>query len=124
MSRLKELRRYVDAELDKMEEAIRFFGFATRLDLDNYNRNTREGLHITSIALAWINIVYGFAGGTKKLYDFIDDNPVCYTMPVNYVNNVQVIAVGRTWCISGRPKCGECILRECCKTAESLKKNK
>ncbi len=50
------------AELDKMEEAVRFFGFATRLDLDNYNRNTREGLHITSIALAWINIVYGFAG--------------------------------------------------------------
>ena len=50
------------AELDRMEEAVRFFGFATRLDLDNYNRNTREGLHITSIALAWINIVYGFAG--------------------------------------------------------------
>ena len=50
------------AELDKMEEAMGFFGFATRLDLDNYNRNTREGLHITSIALAWINIVYGFAG--------------------------------------------------------------
>ncbi|MBQ8135950.1 MAG: family 65 glycosyl hydrolase, partial [Clostridia bacterium] len=50
------------AELHKMEEAVRFFGFATRLDLDNYNRNTREGLHITSIALAWVNIVYGFAG--------------------------------------------------------------
>ncbi|MBQ4075146.1 MAG: family 65 glycosyl hydrolase [Clostridia bacterium] len=50
------------AELDKMDEAIRFFGYATRLDLDNYNRNTREGLHITSIALAWVNIVYGFAG--------------------------------------------------------------
>ena len=30
--------------------------------------------------------------------------------------NVQAIAVGRTWCISGRPKCGECILRECCVT--------
>ena len=50
------------AELGKMEEAIRFFGFATRLDLDNYNRNTREGLHVTSIAMAWANIVYGFAG--------------------------------------------------------------
>lgn len=50
------------AELGKMEEAVRFFGYATRLDLDNYNRNTREGLHITSIALAWVNIVYGFAG--------------------------------------------------------------
>ena len=50
------------AELDKMEEAVRFFGYATRLDLDNYNRNTREGLHITSIVMAWANIVYGFAG--------------------------------------------------------------
>ena len=50
------------AELGNMEEAVRFFGYATRLDLDNYNRNTREGLHITSIAMAWANIVYGFAG--------------------------------------------------------------
>ena len=50
------------AELGKMEEAVRFFGYATRLDLDNYNRNTREGLHVTSIAMAWANIVYGFAG--------------------------------------------------------------
>ncbi|MDR0293458.1 MAG: family 65 glycosyl hydrolase [Oscillospiraceae bacterium] len=50
------------AELGKMEEAVSFFGYATRLDLDNYNRNTREGLHTTSIAMAWVNIVYGFAG--------------------------------------------------------------
>ena len=50
------------AELGKTEEAVRFFGYATRLDLDNYNRNTREGLHVTSIAMAWANIVYGFAG--------------------------------------------------------------
>lgn len=50
------------AELGYMDEAVGFFGFATRLDLDNYNRNTREGLHTTSIAMAWANIVYGFAG--------------------------------------------------------------
>ena len=50
------------AELGNMEAAVRFFGYATRLDLDNYNRNTREGLHITSIAMSWANIVYGFAG--------------------------------------------------------------
>ncbi len=50
------------AELGKMDDAMDFFGFATRLDLDDYNRNTREGLHITSIAMAWANIVYGFAG--------------------------------------------------------------
>ena len=49
-------------QLQKHEEAYRFFGFATRMDLDNYNRNTSEGLHTTSIAAAWMNIVYGFGG--------------------------------------------------------------
>ena len=32
------------------------------MDLYDYNRNTREGLHTTSIAGAWMNIVYGFGG--------------------------------------------------------------
>jgi maltose phosphorylase len=50
------------AELGKSDDAFRFFGFATRMDLDNYNRNTNEGLHTTSIAAAWVNIVYGFGG--------------------------------------------------------------
>ena len=50
------------AELGRMDEATSFFGYATRLDLDNYNRNTGEGLHTTSLAMAWANIVYGFAG--------------------------------------------------------------
>lgn len=50
------------SELQKHQEAFEFFGFATRMDLDNYNRNTREGLHTTSLAGAWVNIVYGFGG--------------------------------------------------------------
>jgi maltose phosphorylase len=50
------------AELGLHDDALRFFGFATRLDLDNYNRNAGEGLHITSIAAAWQNIVQGFGG--------------------------------------------------------------
>lgn len=49
-------------ELGKEKEALDFFGFATRLDLDDYNRNTSEGLHMTSIAAAWMNIVYGYLG--------------------------------------------------------------
>lgn len=48
--------------LGRMEKAESLFGFATRMDLDNYNRNTNEGLHTTSIAGAWMNIVYGFGG--------------------------------------------------------------
>ena len=50
------------AELGRHQEAFDFFRFATRIDLDNYNRNTGEGIHTTSIAAAWMNIVYGFGG--------------------------------------------------------------
>ena len=48
--------------LGLLDEARGFFGFATRLDLDNYNLNTGDGLHLTSIAAAWATIVFGFAG--------------------------------------------------------------
>ncbi len=50
------------SELKRHREAFRFFGFAARLDLDNYNCNTFEGLHLTSIAAAWVTIVFGFGG--------------------------------------------------------------
>ena len=50
------------SEIGYKQAALDFFGFATRMDLDDYNRNTNEGLHVTSIAASWMNIVYGFAG--------------------------------------------------------------
>lgn len=50
------------SQLGKSKDAFEFFHFATRMDLDNYNRNTGEGIHTTSIAAAWLNIIYGFAG--------------------------------------------------------------
>jgi maltose phosphorylase len=62
------------AELGKKREAYDFFKFSTRLDLDNYNRNTAEGLHLTSIAAAWMNIVYGF-GGMRSDGDVLVFNP-------------------------------------------------
>ena len=35
---------------------------------------------------------YAFAGGTQKLYDFLDDNPECMSVPVDYANDVDVIS--------------------------------
>ena len=32
-----------------------------RLDLDDYNNEVSEGLHITSMAGTWLSIVEGFA---------------------------------------------------------------
>jgi len=50
------------AELGKKEEAYEFFKYMARLDLDNYNKNTDQGLHVTSMSGAWLNMVYGFGG--------------------------------------------------------------
>ncbi|MDO4541194.1 MAG: acetyl-CoA hydrolase/transferase C-terminal domain-containing protein, partial [Syntrophomonadaceae bacterium] len=36
-------------------------------------------------------MVYTFAMGTNKLYDFLDNNPVCASYPVNYTNDPAII---------------------------------
>ncbi len=68
------------AELDKHDEAYEFFKYATRLDLDDYNRNTAIGLHVTSMAAAWMNIVYGF-GGMRSDADLLSFEP---SIPANW----------------------------------------
>ncbi len=35
---------------------------------------------------------YAFAAGTKKLYDFLNNNPACMSTPVDYTNDARVIA--------------------------------
>ncbi|HIW31795.1 MAG TPA: family 65 glycosyl hydrolase [Candidatus Paenibacillus intestinavium] len=88
------------AELGKHEEAYQFFEFASRLDLDNYNRNTREGLHTTSIAAAWLNIVYGF-GGLRSDGDMLQLNPIIpshwnqYSFKFTYQNSVVSVTVSQ-----------------------------
>ncbi|WP_306536583.1 acetyl-CoA hydrolase/transferase family protein [Megasphaera sp.] len=37
-------------------------------------------------------IMYAFAGGTQRLYDFIDDNQIVFNAPVSYINNIGVVA--------------------------------
>ncbi|MHB1392406.1 MAG: glycoside hydrolase family 65 protein [Clostridia bacterium] len=88
------------SELQRHEEAFDFFGFATRLDLDNYNRNTREGLHTTSLAGAWINIVYGFGGmrsdgGLLKINPSIPKAWNSYSFGIVYKDAVLSIKVNK-----------------------------
>lgn len=88
------------SELQKHEEAFDFFGFATRLDLDNYNRNTNEGLHTTSLAGAWVNIVYGF-GGMRSDGEMLKFNPSIpkawssYSFRITYKDAVILIKVDK-----------------------------
>ena len=45
-----------------VDKAYNLFLHATRLDLDDYNNELEQGLHITSMAGGWLAIVRGFAG--------------------------------------------------------------
>ena len=36
--------------------------------------------------------VYAFGAGTKKLYDYVDNNPECVSAPVSYTNDARTIA--------------------------------
>lgn len=38
-------------------------------------------------------MVYTFAMGSKKLYDFMHNNPVCASYPVNYTNDPRIIGL-------------------------------
>ena len=52
--------------LGKTEEAYTLYLRTARLDLDDYNKEVHEGLHITSMAGTWLSIVEGFAGMRVK----------------------------------------------------------
>ena len=54
------------ADLEREEKAYQLYLRTARLDLDNYNTDTDDGLHITSMAGTWMSIVKGFAGFKVK----------------------------------------------------------
>lgn len=45
-----------------MDKAYEMYLRASRLDLDDYNRENEEGCHITSMAGSWLSIAEGFGG--------------------------------------------------------------
>jgi len=50
------------AKLGKVDKAYEMYLRTSRLDLDDYNQEIHEGLHITSMAGTWMSVVEGFGG--------------------------------------------------------------
>lgn len=50
------------SELGYKEKAYEMYLRTSRLDLDNYNNDTEDGCHTTSMAGTWMSIVHGFGG--------------------------------------------------------------
>ncbi len=52
----------IASEIGYTEEAFKYFIQISRLDLDDFNENTYQGLHTAGLGSAWMTLVYGFAG--------------------------------------------------------------
>jgi len=62
------------AKLGYHDKAYEMYLRTARLDLDDYNNDTCDGCHITSMAGTWMSIVQGF-GGMRVLNDRLHFNP-------------------------------------------------
>ena len=62
------------AKLNDGDKAYEFYLRTSRLDLDDYNNDTEDGLHITSMAGTWMSIVEGF-GGMRVKENTLSFNP-------------------------------------------------
>jgi maltose phosphorylase len=80
------------ARLHDIERAYTLYLRTARLDLDDYNREVKDGLHITSMAGTWLAIVEGF-GGMRIRKERVCFNPVIpaawssYSFIIRYRNN-------------------------------------
>ena len=54
------------AKLGMEDKAYEMYARSARLDLDDYNNDTEDGLHITSMAGTWLAVIKGFAGMRVK----------------------------------------------------------
>jgi maltose phosphorylase len=86
------------AALGRMEQAYTFYLRTSRLDLDDYNKEVHEGLHITSMAGTWMSIVEGFGGMRVKNNQLhfeprIPEQWKGYSFKVNFRNAIVKIEV-------------------------------
>ena len=89
------------ARLHDTESAYTLYLRTARLDLDDYNREVKDGLHITSMAGTWLAIVEGF-GGMRIRNDRVFFNPVIpaawesFSFIIRYRNNPLRVEVNGT----------------------------
>lgn len=86
------------AKLNRMDQAYTFYLRTSRLDLDDYNHEVEEGLHITSMAGTWMSIVEGFAGmrvvdNTLSFAPKIPKQWKSFSFKVNFRNQVIKVNV-------------------------------
>lgn len=90
----------IAAKLGKEQKAYEFYLRTARLDLDDYNNDTEDGLHITSMAGTWMSIVEGFAGmrikeGKLSFQPMLPKQWKSYSFKINFRGLPLKITVSR-----------------------------
>ena len=88
------------AKLGKEDKSYEFYTRAARLDLDDYNNDTEDGCHITSMAGTWMSIVKGFGGMTVQnnqlhFKPFLPQQWNEYSFKINFRENHLEVIVNR-----------------------------
>jgi maltose phosphorylase len=77
------------AKLGMKDKAYEMYLRTSRLDLDDYNNDTEDGLHITSMAGTWMAVVKGFGGmrvqgGKAHFAPYCPDHWTSYSFKVRF----------------------------------------
>jgi maltose phosphorylase len=89
------------ARLGKEDKSYEFYTRAARLDLDDYNNDTEDGCHITSMAGTWMSIIKGFGGMRLKNHSLHFDSFLPkqwneFSFKINFRANQLNIAVKKS----------------------------
>lgn len=91
------------SSLGLKDKAYEMYLRTARLDLDNYNNDTEDGCHITSMAGTWMSIVEGFAGMRVK-DDVLSFSPTIinswdsYSFKVNFRGRLLELKIDKSKC--------------------------
>ncbi len=88
------------SKLGYKEQAYNFYLRTARLDLDDYNNDTEDGCHITSMAGTWMSLVKGFGGmrvkeGKLHFTPYIPDQWKSYSFRLEFRGRVVKVKVSK-----------------------------
>lgn len=88
------------ASLGYKSKAYEMYLRTARLDLDDYNNDTEDGCHTTSMAGTWLSLIKGFGGlrvveGGLRLNPFIPDQWKSYSFRIEFRGSVVKVRVSQ-----------------------------
>jgi maltose phosphorylase len=86
------------SKLGYKNKAYELYVRTARLDLDDYNNDTEDGLHITSMAGTWMSVVKGFGGmrvrdGKLHFNPFLPDEWKSYSFRLEFRGRVMKLKI-------------------------------